>query len=286
MIVLAVALPSFRSPGNLQGIISQVAVTGVVALAVNQVILAGEIDISTGSLLGLTAAVAGAVAERSGGVLLPLAAAIGVGLVVGAVNGLLSTAARLPSIIVTLGMMNIIRGQFLDRAGGLVFNPPAGSQFLGSGAMPIIVLFLAALAFGLVNIHSTWGRNVFAVGGNSRAALLAGLSPRRTRFWSFVVAGGCVGLASMIYLGQVGQVQATAGTGFELQVIAAVVVGGTSVAGGRGSTAAPLVGAILIGVILNALTLTGVAGTWQDFVLGALILMAISADALRRRILR
>jgi len=110
VILLAVTVPAFRTSGNLQGIVSTVAVTGVVALAVNQVILCGEIDISTGSALGLTAAVAGAVAVHTGGVVAPLAAAMAVGLVVGIINGLLSTVARIPSIIVTLGTLNVIRG--------------------------------------------------------------------------------------------------------------------------------------------------------------------------------
>lgn len=286
VVVLAAVLPGFAAPGNLQGIISQVAVIGVVALAVNQVILCGEIDISTGSMLGVTAAVAAAVAERTGGVVAPLAAAVAVGVIVGMINGLLSTAARIPAIIVTLGTMSILRGLLLDQAGGTVFNPPRSAQFLGQGMMPIVILLLVAFAFGFLNSHTSWGRDVFAVGGNARAARLAGLSGRRVRFLCFVAVGVCVGIASLIYVGQVGQVQATAGTGFELQVIAAVVVGGTSISGGRGSTAAPLVGAVLIGVILNALTLVGVAGTWRDFVVGALILLAISAAALRRRFLR
>jgi len=285
VILLAVTVPAFRTSGNLQGIVSTVAVTGVVALAVNQVILCGEIDISTGSALGLTAAVAGAVAVHTGGVVAPLAAAMAVGLVVGIINGLLSTVARIPSIIVTLGTLNVIRGGLLDKFGGTVFNPPKSSQLLGGGITSIVVLLLLALIFGFINTHTTWGRNVFAVGGNPRAAKLAGLSAGRVQFFCFIAVGLCVGIASLIYLGQVGQIQATAGTGFELQVIAAVVVGGTSITGGRGSTVAPLVGAVLIGVILNALTLLGVAGTWQDFVVGALILLAISADAVRRRIL-
>ncbi len=285
VVLLSMTVPAFRTSGNLQGVISTVAVTGVVALAVNQVILCGEIDISTGSNLGLTAAVAGAVAVRTGGVVAPLAAALAAGLVVGTVNGLLSTAARIPSIIVTLGTLSIIRGGLLDKWGGTVFNPPHSSQLLGGGVTSIVILLLVALVFGFLNSHTTWGRNVFAVGGNPRAAKLAGLSAGRVQIFCFIGVGLCVGLASMIYLGQVGQIQATAGTGFELQAIAAVVVGGTSITGGRGSTVAPLVGAVLIGVILNALTLLGVAGTWQDLVVGALILLAISADVVRRRIL-
>lgn len=286
IIVVSLALPNFRSLDNLQGVLSQVAITGIIALALNQVIISGEIDISVGSALGLTAACAGAVAQQTGGVLVPLAAAVGVGLTVGLVNGLLTTVGRIPSIIVTLGMMNIIRGELLDRAGGSVFNPPDSSQVLGRGSAPLLLLLLTFAVFFTINSQTSWGRNVFAVGGNPRAARFAGVRERRVKFWGFIAIGACVGLAAMVYVGQVGQIQATAGTNFELQVIAAVVVGGTSIAGGRGSTLAPVIGAILIGTILNVLTLLGVAGTWQDFVVGALILVAISADVVRRRLVR
>jgi ribose/xylose/arabinose/galactoside ABC-type transport system permease subunit len=284
VIALTAVVPGFAAAENLQGIISQIAVTGVVALAVNQVILSGEIDISTGSALGLTAAVAGAVAERTGGVVVPLVCAVLVGVAVGVVNGLLTTWAKVASIIVTLGTMSIIRGGLLDQAGGSVFNPPTNSRALGTGLVPILLLVLVGAAFAMINRHTAWGRNVIAVGGNRRAAELAGVPIARVQLWTFVAVGACVGLGAMIYLGQVGQVQATAGTGFELQVIAAVVVGGTSISGGRGSTIAPIIGATLIGVILNALALLGVAGTWQSFILGVLILLAISAEPLRRRI--
>lgn len=284
VVVLVVGVPSFRNGGNLQGILSQVAVTGVVALAVNQVILTGEIDISTGSALGLTAAVAGAVAEHTGGVIFPLLTAVAVGVGVGVINGLLTTWAKVASIIVTLGTMNVIRGGLLDQAGGTVFNPPTGSRGLGTGWVSILLLALVGVVFAFINRHTAWGRNTIAVGGNERAAELSGVSVARVKFWTFIAVGACVGIGAMIYIGQVGQVQATAGTGFELQVIAAVVVGGTSITGGRGSTMAPVIGAILIGVILNALALLGIAGTWQSFILGALILLAISAEPIRRRI--
>jgi len=136
-----------------------------------------------------------------------------------------------------------------------------------------------------VSRHSTWGRNVFAVGGNRRAARFAGLPIERTRFLAFVLVGVFVGIASMIYLGRAGSVQTNTGTGLELQVVAAVVIGGTSIAGGRGSTLAALTGAVIIGVILNGLILLGVPGIWQQGVLGALILLAVATDVLRRRLL-
>jgi ribose/xylose/arabinose/galactoside ABC-type transport system permease subunit len=149
---------------------------------------------------------------------------------------------------------------------------------------PVIVLFGLFAVMEVVGRHSTWGRDVYAVGGNRRAARLAGLPTNRVRFFAFVIVGVFVGIASMIYMGRAGSVQTNTGTGLELQVVAAVVIGGTSISGGRGSSLAALTGAILIGVILNGLVLVGVPGIWQQAVLGALILLAVTTDVVRRRL--
>ena len=154
---------------------------------------------------------------------------------------------------------------------------------LGVG-YPVIILFVLFLVMELVSRHSTWGRNVFAVGGNRVAARFAGLPINRTRFFAFTLVGVFVGIASLIYLGRAGSVQTNTGVGLELQAVAAVVIGGTSISGGRGSALAALTGAVLIGVILNGLVLLGVPGIWQQAVLGALILLAVATDVLRRRL--
>jgi len=266
-------------------------VLGVVALAVNQVVLSGEIDISTGSMLGLCAVAAGAVALSTGGIVVPLLAGVGVGALAGALNGALVTLGRIPSIIVTLGMLYALRGVILLVTGGTwITGVPESTRFMGTGkvlgiSVPVIILFGLFLVMELVNRHSTWGRNVFAVGGNRRAARFAGLPVNRVRFAAFALVGVFVGIASLIYLGRAGSVQTNTGVGLELQVVAAVVIGGTSIAGGRGSSLAALTGAVLIGVILNGLILLGVPGIWQDAVLGALILLAVATDVLRRRII-
>jgi ribose/xylose/arabinose/galactoside ABC-type transport system permease subunit len=268
-----------------------VAVLGTIALAVNQVILCGEIDISTGSMMGLCAVAAGAVATSTGGLLLPLLAGVAVGALAGAVNGLLVTFGRIPSIIVTLGMLYALRGVILLVTGGTwITGIPSETRVLGTGSVlgieyPVFVLLILFLVMELVSRHSTWGRNVFAVGGNRRAARFAGLPIDRTRFLAFVLVGVFVGIASIIYLGRAGSVQTNTGTGLELQVVAAVVIGGTSISGGRGSALAALTGAVLIGVILNGLILLGVPGTWQQAVLGALILLAVATDVVRRRLI-
>ena len=292
LLVVAFSLSSdkFLSGSNFESIVISVAVLGIIALAVNQVVLCGEIDISTGSMMGLCAVAAGAVALSTGGLVLPLLAGIAVGAFCGAINGALVTAGRIPSIIVTLGMLYALRGVILLVTGGTwITGVPEEARVLGTGTVlgvgyPVIILFVLFLVMELVSRHSTWGRNVFAVGGNRRAARLAGLPIDRTRFLAFVLVGMFVGIASIIYLGRAGSVQTNTGTGLELQVVAAVVIGGTSISGGRGSSLAALTGAVLIGVILNGLILLGVPGIWQQGVLGALILLAVATDVLRRRL--
>src|SRR5918912_880729 len=217
-------------------------------------------------------------------------AGVAVGALCGAINGVLVTAGRIPSIIVTLGMLYALRGVILLVTGGTwITGVPDEARVLGTGTVlgvgyPVIILFALFVVMELVSRHSTWGRNVFAVGGNRRAARFAGLPIDRTRFLAFVLVGVFVGIASVIYMGRAGSVQTNTGTGLELQVVAAVVIGGTSISGGRGSSLAALTGAILIGVILNGLVLVGVPGIWQQAVLGALILLAVTTDVVRRRL--
>lgn len=290
-VAFSVLSDKFLSVPNLESILTSVAVLGIIALAVNQVVLCGEIDISTGSMLGLCAVAGGAAAQSTGGFLLPLVAAVAVGALCGAINGTLVTLARIPSIIVTLGMLYALRGVILLVTGGAwITGVPNASRVLGMGnvfglSVPVIILFGLFVVMEVVGRHSTWGRDVYAVGGNRRAARLAGLATNWVRFFAFVLVGVFVGIASMIYMGRAGSVQTNTGTGLELQVVAAVVIGGTSISGGRGSSLAALTGAILIGVILNGLVLVGVPGIWQQAVLGALILLAVTTDVLRRRII-
>lgn len=292
VLALSVVADGFLRASNFESILAQVTVVGIIALAVNQVILCGEIDISMGSMLGLCAIAAGAVAVASGSLILTLLAGVAVGAASGAVNGLLVTLGRIPAIIVTLGMLYALRGVILLFTGGSwITGVPSETRILGVGTVlglgvPVIILFVLFGVMELVSRHSTWGRDVLAVGGNRRAARFAGLPVDRIRFLTFMLVGVVVGIASVIYIGRAGSVQTNTGTGLELQVIAAVVIGGTSISGGRGSTLAALTGAVLIGVILNGMVLLGVPGVWKSAVLGGLILLAVATDVLRRRLLR
>ncbi|MCY4453164.1 MAG: ABC transporter permease [Immundisolibacterales bacterium] len=286
---LSVTTPSFFTIPNLQAVLEQVVVVSIVALAVNQVILSEQIDISTGSLVAVCAFVYGNIALTVGGSWVPLLGALATGAFVGLVNGVLSTYGRVSSIITTMGMLFALRGAVLLAAGAQVLNLPPESRIFGLGEafgvpISIIVLVVVFALMGVVSRHTVFGRNVYAVGGNDRAARTVGLPLNQVRLMTLVLSGLSCGLAAAVLLGQIGQLQATAATGFELKVIAAVVLGGTSITGGRGSNLAPVVGAVLVGVILNALTLNRVPGIFELFVLGVLILAAVSFDGLRTRL--
>jgi ribose/xylose/arabinose/galactoside ABC-type transport system permease subunit len=277
IVIFAISAHGFFTWENARGIVASVAVLGVIAVGVNQVILAGDIDISVGSMLGLCAVVVGAVSAATGGLILPLLGGMAAGAAIGLANGMLTTKARIPAIIVTLGMLYALRGITLVVTGGdWVTGIPAATRKLGTGTvfgleLSTLLLLVVAAIVAAVGRYTAWGRDVHAVGGNRRAARFAGL--------------GVDGVRVTILVGRVGSVTTDAGTGMELQVIAAVVIGGTSIAGGRGSTVAALTGTILIGVFLNGLVLLKVPAVWQNVVLGGLILLAVSTDAVRRRIL-
>src|SRR5215218_3114901 len=219
LVAFTLANDRFLTASNLESIVDSVAVLGVVALAVNQVILCGEIDISTGSMLGLCAIAAGAVSLSTGGILLPLLAGVAVGGLAGALNGALVTLGRIPAIIVTLGMLYALRGVILLVTGGTwITGVPEATRVLGTGtvlgvSVPVLILFGLFLVMELVNRHSTWGRNVFAVGGNRLAARFAGLPVNRVRFFAFALVGVFVGIASLIYLGRAGFVAGRAHRG-------------------------------------------------------------------------
>ena len=290
-VMLGLTTPGFLAGANLLSIVSQVAVVGIVSLALNQVILSGEIDVSIGSLLAASAFTYASVAHATPNGILPLLASLAVGCAIGLLNGVIVTIGRVPSIIATLGMLLALRGVvLLIGANGILLVPEAARLFgLGTIAgvpAPVLFLVLVFAVFDIVNRHTDWGRDILAVGSNRRAADAVGLRAGFVKFRCFLATGIGCGLAGGIFAGQIGEIQATAATGFELQAIAAVVLGGTSITGGRGSTLAPLIGALLVGVILNALTLNSVPGTFEQLVLGTLILAAISIDAVRFRALR
>jgi rhamnose transport system permease protein len=287
--ILAAAAPAFFEPGNLLNVLLAALPVLVVAIGATLVILTGEIDISVGSLFAICSVAAGALAVA--GVPLPIVALLAplLGAALGAVNGALVAALGLPSIVVTLATLVAWRdGLRWLTEGAWVQNLPPGFQWLGLSqasypvaAIGIAALVAAAAAGALARLPA--GRAIHATGSNAQAAWLTGIRTGRVRFWVFVIAGACTGLAALLNSVRFSQIPANTGLGLEMQVIAAVVVGGTSISGGRGTIVGTVLGVALLGVMGPALTFLGASPFWERALQGAIILLAVALDALRAR---
>jgi len=297
---------SFLTPGNLTNVLRQITYNAILAIGQTFVIITAGIDLSVGSLIELTGVVMASFANAShlDGPLLVVATLV-VGLAVGCLAGFVNAVPvvklNLPPFITTLAMMLMARGLAFKLAHG---RPVAveshafdatGTGFLFEGVLrplglpgiPVAVLWMAALVtiFAIVLTRTRFGRYVFAIGGNEEAARLAGIDVARTKTLVYVISGGCAAVAGLLLMSRFQSGSPNTGIGSELQSIAAVVVGGTSLTGGRGSVVATFFGALLIGVLNNVMNLLGIESYTQDIVLGAVILVAVIVDELRKRYL-
>jgi ribose transport system permease protein len=292
--VLSIVSPNFLTANNLTNIIIQTSVVGIAAVGGTFVIITGGIDLSVGSIVALSGmlsatVMAGGSASSVGLGLLGFLIAILSGLLVGAVNGASVTWLRLVPFIVTLATLAMGRGLTLAVSDGKTkFGFPDIFTYLGSGDLfglrvPVIAM-LVVFALGHVLLrHTTFGHQVFAVGGNREAARLAGIPVNRVTFLVYAIAGLTAGIAGILLAGRLNSALPSAANGLELQVIAGIVIGGTSLAGGRGSVIGTLIGVLLIGVINNGLTLLGVNPFYTQFIQGVVIFAAVLLDALSQR---
>lgn len=286
--VLALVAPAFFQPQPLLSLATREAPTLVVACGMALVIILRQIDISVGSQFSVCGVCAGLLAAAGWPLAATLPAAIGIGALLGAVNGALVAGLGLPSIVVTLAMMVTLRqGLNLARQGQFV-NLPDGVQWLGlsqtAGQWLLVggaLLLLVALALALR--HLTAGRFVYAIGSDAEAARLAGIRPRLGTFLVFTLMGALTGLAAMMNVVQSPQVQPLSGNGLELKVIAAVVVGGVAISGGRGNLWGAFAGLLLLACVGPALTHLHVEAYWEKAIQGAIILLAVVADGVRSR---
>jgi ribose/xylose/arabinose/galactoside ABC-type transport system permease subunit len=286
-VLFGVFASGFASVDNIRSIVISAAVIACIALGENLVILAGEIDVSVGSILALAGFAAGPVAVATDNLWLTLAVAVPVGCAAGVINGLIVAWTPVPSIVATLGTLYVYEGIALLLSGSHnVVSVPASASVLGQGSVlgiPASALVVLG-AFAVITLwrrNTNTGRDLIAVGANRRAALTMGVRVRRELIVAFTLAGTLAGLAAVMYLGEVGGMETSViGTNTVLQVIAACAIGGTSIQGGRGTDLAPLTGALLIGVITSGVVVLGVAGVWFQFVYGALILLAVARDRL------
>lgn len=286
---LSAATPHFLTAVNLAAVIRQTAVINIMALGMTMIIIAGGIDLSVGSIMALCGLLGAMTVAHGQPILLGLAVGLLTGVVCGLVNGLLVTKLRINPFIVTLGTLGIYRGLSLIISGGLpIQNMPKDFAFLGEGAIlhiPFVlyILFLCAAGVHVLLEHTRMGRYAFAIGSNPDAAFYAGI-PVSFHATAIYAAGGLLtGLAGMIETSRLMTGQPTAGQGYELQAIAAVVIGGGSLRGGEGSVVGTLIGAYIMGLLSNGSDLLGISPYLQQAIIGAVIILAVVLDELRKR---
>ena len=300
LLILAFALlePRFLHPLNVMNVLRQVSISGLVAIGMTFVILTAGIDLSVGSLLALAGLVCAYVSkgglesrfaigasEITGNpVWMAAAAALAIGLIGGAIQGLAVTRLRVPPFVVTLGGLTAFRGAALLFSGG---GPISGFEpdftWWGQGRIqgvpvPVIIFFLAALIAHLALRYTAFGKHVYATGGNERAAALNGVPTRAIVLTVYMISGFFCGLAGFLLAARLNSAEAVAGSGLELTVIAAVVIGGTSLFGGVGTIFGTMIGALLIGVLTNGLVLLNVSSFIQQIVIGVILVAAVALD--------
>lgn len=303
VMVLAASMlsPAFVSSTNLINIVRQMSIVGLIALGVTGVIVSGGIDLSSGSVVGLTAVVAASMAQMPGysgafyrglnlPLIVPVVAACVVGALVGAINGGLVAKAHIPPFIATLGTYTAVRGAAMLYTGGRpISNLTDDYNFIGQGdifglPVPIIILVVMAVITHVLYAHTKFGKYVYAIGGNEQAARVSGINTSRYKMLIYVYAAFLAGLAGLVVSSRIGSGQPGLGVGYELDAIAAAVIGGTSLsAGGIGTVAGTIVGALIIGVLNNTLDLMNVSAYWQQIIKGCIIVGAVIIDQLKNR---
>jgi len=288
-VALAIASPHFLTSTNLESVVRQTAVINTMSLGMTLIIIAGGIDLSVGAILAMSGVLGTMAMEH--GLPVPAGILIGVltGLAWGTINGLLTTTLRIAPFIVTLGTLGIIRGLTLIITGGLpVQRVPPGFAFLGEGnllGVPFVlwVVVICALGTHVILEHTRLGRHAFAIGSNPEAAVYAGVAVGFNTTAIYALGGLLTGLAGMIESSRLMTGVPTGGIGYELWAIAAVVIGGGSLHGGEGSVTGTLIGALIMGLLSNGSDLLGISPYLQQAIIGAVIILAVSVDEMRKR---
>lgn len=294
-IILTIAKPVFGSYNNIINMLQQVTVTAVLALGVNVVIFTGGIDISVGSVVALTGIVMGKLIVQQGvNPVISVLIALVVGAACGAFNGLMIAKFKLQPMIATLSMMSMARGAALTLADGQTITGYSqgfrwiGTAEIGATRIPVQIFFmlLLYLLFYYVMRYRKFGRYIYSIGGNEEATRLSGINVNKFKIMAYTISGLCAGLASFILTSKLNSAQSTAGLDYEMDAIAACVIGGTSLLGGFGSVWGTLIGALIMIVIRTGLVLLNISPNLTKLVLGVVILLAVLADSLRSGIIK
>ena len=288
-LALALTTPQFLTVGNLINVLRQISLNGILAVGVTYVLLTGGVDLSLGSVVALTGVVAACFAHPGQfPVVVPILAGLLAGTACGAVNGLVITRGGVAPFIATLGMMTVARGLALVVSGGRpVSNLSDSFKAIGGEVagfpVPVLVLLVVAVASWVFLNQTRLGRYLYAVGGNELAARASGISVAGVKLFAYTLCGALSGLAGLVLAARITTGQPNAGLAYELDAIAAVVIGGTSLSGGVGGVGGTLLGALLMGVLGNGLDLLNVSSYYQQIVKGVIIVGAVWLDRRRRR---
>ncbi len=283
-IALSISSPYFLTIDNLTKVLRQVAVVGIVTVSMTMVILTGGIDLSVGSMLGLTSVILAKLMVS--GVSVPIAIIITLifGMILGLFNGFLINKIKISPLISTLGTMTIYSGiTYIITGGGTIFGFPKGFEFIGQGyflgiPVPIIILVITyAIGFFILN-NTRFGRYIYGIGSNERASILSGVDVVKIKYTVYMLSGLLSSIASVVMLSRINSALPNTGTGLEFDVVTAVVLGGISVNGGEGKLQGVIIGLLIIGILSNGMILLGVGEYFQTVVKGVVLLMAVGID--------
>ena len=289
MVIFSLSTEKFMSVSNLSNLLLQLSGVAISAIGMTMVIITGGIDVSVGSILGMASVVAGKLLMAGSSFVVVVLSAIITGFGIGILNGIIISYGNVPPIIVTLGMMSMMRALMYQVLGGRwVSGIPPDIRIIGLGkwlGIPLSMWITAVLIilFSYFLSSRPTGRAIYAIGNKPEAARVSGVNLARTILIVYSLTGLLVGFAGLIYVARTGIVQTNTGSGFELEVIAAVMLGGTSVFGGKGTVIGSLLGAVLVGIIKNGMVLMNVPALSEGLVIGILILISVMIDLVRSR---
>jgi ribose transport system permease protein len=279
----------FLDSFNLLNVALQASINAIIAVGMTFVITSGGIDLSVGSVVALTGVVVANALKAGGSPLVVLFLGVGIGVLCGLANGLLITRANLPPFIATLGTMGIFRGlALLIVEGRPVYGLPGAFIDLYAGRigpvpMPVIIALIVAVIFGFVLVRTKVGEYTIAIGGNEETARLSGINVAFYKLVIYAICGGLAGLAGVVLTARMSAAEPIAGTGFELDAIAATVMGGTSLLGGEGTISGTVIGALFTSLVRNGMNIFNVQSYWQQIVIGTVIVLAVIIDRRRKR---
>lgn len=290
-IVFAVMSPTFLTSNNLINVASQVSVNAIIALGMTFVILTAGIDLSVGSILAVCGIIMGLLMKANVPVIVAILACLGVGLFCGLLNALMVTVGKIPPFIATLGMMSIARAAALILSGGAVLSSfPESFRWIGVNTIPftqipaqvLLMALLYCLGYYILKYRKT-GRFIYAIGGNMEAARLSGINTKKYVSVTYIFSGLSAAIAAIVLTSKLNAAQPTAGYSYELDAVAAVVIGGTSLFGGYGSIWGTLIGAVIMGVLRNGLNLLNTSSYLQTGIIGLAIIIAVLFDTFRKK---